>query len=324
MSSYLIRRLLALVPTFFGITIIVFTLIQLAPGNVIDYYLAANPELEADPEQLQAMETRLGLDKPVIVQYFIWLNRLLHFDFGYSFSTNRPISSELAARLGATATLFLFSHLIGWPIAIFFGILSAIKPNSVLDHFSRAVGLAGISMPAYWVALMLILIFAVELRWFPTGGSISPTAEFQNVFQYLGDRLWYLVLPSITIALRSVATTMRVTRAEMLEVLGKDYIATARSKGLSEKVVYLKHALRNALLPVVTLIGLGMGGILSGAVLTETVFAWPGIGRYLVRSIHVRDYPAVMAVVVIASTMVLLANLVTDIVYAFIDPRVKY
>jgi len=324
LTAYIIRRFTILIPTFFGITVIVFALIQLAPGNIIDFYLSANPNIETDQNQLQAIEHRLGLDKPVYVQYLIWVKNLLCFNFGYSFSTNRSIAQDIAPRLLASLTLFLFSHMIGWPIAIVIGILSAIKPNSIWDHIGRAVGLAGISMPAYWVGLMLILIFAVWLRWFPTSGMVSTSVEFHNVFQYLGDRLWYLVLPSMTIALRSVATTMRVTRAEMLEVLGKDYITSARAKGLSEQIVYWKHALRNALLPVVTLIGLGMGGILSGAVLTETVFAWPGIGRYFVHSIHVRDYPAVMAVVVIASLMVLLANAITDVVYSFIDPRVRY
>lgn len=324
MTVYTIRRILVIIPTFFGITMIIFSLIQLAPGNVLDYYLAANPALAIDKDRLQAMEKRLGLDKPAYIQYLIWVKNLLHFDLGHSFSTNRSISTELGARLGATVSLFLFSHMIGWPIAILIGILSAIKQNSVWDHLSRAFALLGISMPAFWIGLMLILAFGVMVRWFPIAGSISASIEYTNIFHYLGNRVWHLIMPSITIALRSIATTMRATRAEMLEVLRKDYITAARAKGLREYVVYVKHALRNSLMSVVTLIGLSMGQILSGAVLTETVFGWPGIGRYLIHSVHVRDYPAVMAVAVIASVMVLLANLVTDLTYSWINPRIRY
>ena len=324
MLSYVIRRILILIPTFFAITIIVFGLIQLTPGSILDYYLSANPDLVVDKAQEQVMIHRLGLDQPVYMQYLHWLNNILHFNFGYSFATNRNISAMLGPKLVASATLFVFAHAIGWPIAILIGILAAIKPDSLWDQFSRAFALVGISMPAFWVGLMLILVFAVILRLFPASGSISTSVNFNNIFQYIGNRAWHLFLPGITIALRSVATTMRVTRAEMLEVLTKDYVTTARAKGLAERVVYLKHALRNALLPVVTLLGLGMGGILSGAVLTETVFGWPGVGRFFVHSVYVRDYPSVMAVVVIASAMVLLANLLTDILYSFIDPRIRY
>ncbi len=324
MLSYLIRRILIIIPTFLAITIIVFGLIQLTPGSILDYYLSANPDLVVDQAQEQAMIHRFGLDQPVYVQYLHWLNNILHFNFGYSFATNRNISSLLGPKLIASATLFVFAHAIGWPIAIMIGILAAIKPNSLWDQFSRAFALVGISMPAFWVGLMLILVFAVTLRWFPTSGSVSTSINFTNIFQYIGNRAWHLFLPGITIALRSVATTMRVTRAEMLEVLAKDYVTTARAKGLRERIVYLKHALRNALLPVVTLLGLGMGGILSGAVLTETVFGWPGVGRFFVHSVYVRDYPSVMAVVVIASAMVLLANLLTDLIYSVIDPRIRY
>lgn len=324
MTAYTIRRILVIIPTFFGITIIIFSLIQLAPGNVLDFYLAANPEMTTDPQRMNVLKERLGLDQPVYVQYLKWVKNLVCLDFGHSFETNRNISVEIGARIGATAALFLFSHMIGWPIAILIGILSAIKPNSIWDHLSRAFALLGISMPAFWVGLMLILAFGVMCRWFPIGGSISTSIEYTNMFHYLSDRIWHLVLPSMTIALRSIATTMRATRAEMLEVLRKDYIATARAKGLREYVVYVKHALRNSLMTVVTLLGLSMGHILSGAVLTETVFGWPGIGRYLVHAVHVRDYPAVMAVAVIASVMVLLANLVTDLTYSWINPRVRY
>ena len=298
---------------------------QLAPGNIVDFYLSANPEMQMDQEWVEAMEERLGVGQPVYVQYLKWVARLLRLDFGFSFETNRKISEEVGARIGATVALFLFSHVfIGWPIAIVIGILSAIKSNSFVDHFGRAFALLGISIPAFWFGLMMILVFGVLLRWFPIGGSVSTSVEYSNMFHMMWDRIWHLILPSITIALRSLATTMRVTRSEMLEVLRKDYITTARAKGLSERVVYLKHALRNSLMTVVTMIGLSMGFIFSGAVLTETVFGWPGIGRYLVHAVHVRDYPAVMAVAVLVSGMVLIANLITDITYSWINPRIRY
>ncbi len=324
MTGYLIRRVLGIIPTFFFVTVLVFSLIQLAPGTALDFYLSANPDAASDPRRIEVMTKRLGLDRPVYVQYLIWAKGLLCLDFGYSFETHRPISVEIGARAGATAALFLFSHMISWPLAVLIGMLSALRPNSLWDHISRAVSLVGIAMPAFWVGLMLIVVFAVTLRWFPIGGSLSASAEYGGIFQTLGDRAWHLVLPALTIAVRSIAMTMRMTRAEMLEVLRKDYIATARAKGLREYVVYFKHALRNGLMPIVTLMGLSMGTILSGAVLTESVFGWPGIGRYLVHAVHVRDYPAVMAVTVVASMMVLLANLAADLAYTWINPTVRY
>lgn len=324
MTTYAIRRILVIIPIFFAVTIIVFSLTQLAPGNIIDYYTAANPELLQDVGRMNALKERLGLNKPVYIQYLKWLKKLVCFDFGYSFATNRKISKEIGSRIGASITLYLVSHLIGWPISIIIGVYSAIKPNSLLDHFSRGFGLIGISMPVFWLGIMLIFIFSVQLGWFPTSGFMSGGHEYNNVFHLLGNKLWHLVLPGATLALRNVAATMRATRAEMLEVLQKDYIVTARSKGVRERLVYVKHALRNSLMPVITMIGLSMGYILSGAVLTETVFAWPGIGRFLIQSVHTRDYPAVMAVTVMAAAMMLLANLVTDLTYGFINPKVRY
>jgi peptide/nickel transport system permease protein len=324
LSNYIIRRVLIAIPTFLGITLVIFLLMQAAPGNILDFYLSSNPEMVTDKEQMAQLEKELGIGQPVYVQYWKWFNRLIVFDFGYSFETHNKIGEELLPRMGATAALFIFSHLIGWPLAIFIGILSAIRPNSIIDHMGRAIALLGLSMPAFWVGLMLILGFAVYFRWFPIGGSISTSVEYSNIFHLIWDRFWHLILPSLCIALRSIATTMRVTRAEMLEVLKKDYIITARAKGLTEKVVLIKHALRNSLMSVVTLIGLSMGHIFSGAVLTESVFGWPGVGRYLVHAVHVRDYPAVMAVAVILSFMVLLANLITDIAYSWINPRIRY
>jgi ABC-type dipeptide/oligopeptide/nickel transport system permease component len=252
------------------------------------------------------------------------LSKLLVLDFGESYETHRAISVELGARLWATVSLFLFGHLIGWPLSIVIGVLSAVKPNSWIDHFGRSFALIGLSMPAFWIGAMFILAFSVELGLFPSGGSVSASIEYSSIFHSMADKAWHLVLPAMTVTFRSMAITMRVTRAELLEVLRKDYIITARSKGLKESVVLVKHALRNSLISVVTLIGLSMGHIFSGAIMTETIFSWPGIGRYLVHAVHVRDYPVVMAITLLVSVMVILANLLADICYCWLNPRIRY
>ncbi len=325
LSAFVVRRILVAVPTFLVITIIIFSLMQLTPGSPLDFFLASNPELSyIDPQKVEILTKQLGLDKPVYVQYALWLDRLVHGNFGTSFSTGRPISEEIGARIGNTALLFLFSHSIGWLIAILVGVLSALIPDSFLDHAFRAFALAGIAAPAFWIGIMLILVFSVKLNLFPTGGSTNPNMVYGSIFAYLGMRIHYLILPSITIAMRSVAVVMRTMRAEMLDVLSRDYITTARAKGAGTWAVCMKHALRNSLLPVITLMGVSMGFVFGGAVLTETVFAWPGIGRYLVQSVYTRDYPAIMAVCVLISAMVLIANLLADITYALVNPRVRY
>lgn len=324
-TAYVIRRVLVAVPVFIGITVLIFTLMQLTPGSALDFFLSANPEMSyIDPQRVEIIKHQLGLDRPVYVQYVIWLNGLLHGDFGISFATSRPIAQEIGARIGNTAILFLFSHAIGWSIAVLVGVLSAARPGALIDHFSRAIAMVGISMPAFWIGVMLILTFSVTVDIFPTGGSINPNVEYHSIFSYMGGRIYFLILPSVTIALRSMASIMRTTRAEMLDVLSKNYITTARAKGVNELKVHMSHALRNSLLPVVTLMGVSMGQVFAGAVLTETVFSWPGVGRYLVQSVHLRDYPAVMGVSVLIAVMVLLANLTADVVYAIINPKIRY
>lgn len=325
LTSYIIRRILMSIPTFIVVTVVVFFLIQMTPGSPLDFYLAANPEMSyVDPHRVELLKEQMGLNKPVYVQYFLWLKKVVTFNFGTSFATGKSIGGELAARLLNTVLLFVFSHLIGWPIAIGIGILSAVKSNTIIDHLGRAFGLVGISMPNFWFGIMLIMGFSIYLGWFPTSGTVS-TGSPSNIFDYIGDRIWHLILPSLTIATATMAATMRTMRAEMLEVLNKDYITTARSKGVKERIVILKHAMRNSLMAVITLMGLITGVYLfAGAVLTEQVFGWPGIGRYLVQSVYVRDYPAVMGVTVLIALMVIFANLATDVAYAFINPKIRY
>lgn len=326
LTSYVIRRIIIAIPTFLAVTVLVFFLIQMTPGSPLDFYLSANPEMSyIDPGRIELLEERMGLDEPVYKQYFMWLKDLLTLNFGTSFATGKSISSQIFSRLGNTVLLFVFSHMIGWPIAIGIGILSAIKKDTIVDHLGRAFGLVGISMPNFWFGIMLIMGFSVYLDLFPISGTVSTSANYSNIFQFIGDRIWHLILPSLTIAANTMAATMRTMRAEVLEVMNKDYITTARSKGLKERIVVLKHILRNSLMAVITLMGLIAGVYLfAGAVLTEQVFGWPGIGRYLVKSVYVRDYPAVMSVTVLIATMVILFNLLTDISYALINPKIRY
>ncbi len=324
MISYLIRRLALAVPTFIGITIIVFGLMHMAPGNIVDFYMAANSEAIVDAERIRQLEEEIGVNKPIYVQYAKWLGRVLVLDLGVSFETHRAISTELYDRLGATVSLFFFGHIIGWPLSIAIGVLSAMKPNSWIDHLGRSVALIGLSMPAFWIGAMLILVFSVELGMFPSGGSVSSSMSDSSTLGYLLDKGWHLVLPAITVTVRTMAITMRVARAELLEVLRKDYIVTARSKGLTETVVLVKHALRNSLISVITLIALSMGSILSGAIMTETIFSWPGVGRYLVHAVNVRDYPVVMAITLLVSIIVIFSNLLADICYTWLNPRIRY
>jgi peptide/nickel transport system permease protein len=323
--DYAARRCIQAVPTAIGITVVIFLCIQLAPGGPLDYFLAAHPDLTyQDPDLIERLKVTYGLDQPIYVQYFKWVGRVLVGDFGISFSQGSNIIDEIASRIGDTLLLYAFSHLIGWPIAIFLGVVSAVKRYSWTDNIAMILALFGISMPAFWMGLMMIFGFSLRLDWFPTGGTTTLGIVFASIGAYVMNRIWHLILPSINIATHSTATIARLTRSSMLDVLRMDYVVTARAKGVKELVVIYKHALRNALLPVVTVIGLSLGFMISGAVITETIFAWPGIGRLMISAVHQRDYPLVMGVATITALMVLLTNIATDIAYSFLDPRIRY
>ncbi len=304
-TRYLIQRLLAALLTLVGVATIVFLLLRLLPGDparIIAGLLATNEEVER-------IRVQLGLDRPLPVQYVIFMTNLLQGDLGISARTNQPVLTEVMARLPATLKLAIVSTALASIFGITAGVLAATRRYSLFDYVASFGTLIGISMPVYWLGLLLIIVFAVKLRWLPAAGADKPAS---------------IVLPSLTLASFSVALIARMTRASMLEVLSQDYIRTARAKGLQERVIVFRHALQNAFIPILTVIGLQFGALLGGAVLTESVFGWPGIGLLLVDSIFARDYPVVQGTVLIFSALFILVNLVVDILYAYIDPRIHY
>lgn len=322
LRDYILRRILVSIPTLIGISILTFAIIHLAPGGPLSFMLEM--QVEVDPEMIVYMEQQLGLDKPIYIQYFIWLGNIVTGDLGLSYISHIPVSTMITAFWKNTLKLALVGLTISMLISVPIGIISAVKKDSIIDNASRIISLLGVSLPNYWLGLILILFFSLRLGWFPVFGIRTIGATYSNVFENIYDQLIHMVLPVLTATFGGSALTIRLVRSSMLDVLNQDYIRTARAKGVKERVVIYKHALRNALLPIVTLVGLSMGFILSGSVTLETVFAWPGLGRYMVESTFLRDYPAIMAMTMIIATMVVLSNLITDITYAILDPRIRY
>lgn len=305
MWRYILRRLAMLIPVLIGISIFVFLLMHITPGDPALLMLGEH----APKAQLEALREEMGLNDPLPTQYFNWLKKAVRLDFGRSLRSKKLVTREILDRLPATAELALaavaFSVLVGVPV----GIISATKPNSWFDNVAMVGALTGVGMPVFWQGIMLILIFSVHLQWLPSSGRMGG---------------WqYLILPAITLGTASTASIARMTRSSMLDVLQHDYIRTARAKGLSGGKVVLVHALRNALIPVVTMVGLQFGGLMSGAVLTETIFAWPGIGRMVVEAINNKDFPLVQGTIMAFALVYALVNLVVDITYAFLDPRLR-
>ncbi len=305
MSAYILRRLVLAVPTLVGVTLVVFALIRLVPGDPARLVLG----LQASEEEVQRLRVQLGLDQPLPVQYARFLARLLQGDLGRSVVTGEPVLREIGARLPATVQLAVASTVVATLAGVAAGVVSATRQSSWWDYTVMTVALFGISLPVFWLGLMLMLLFSVHLRWLPAGGYGTPA---------------HLVLPTVTLAAFSVAIIARMTRSSLLEVLHQDYVRTAWAKGLSSRAVVLRHALKNALIPVVTVIGLQFGGLLGGAILTETVFAWPGMGRLLVGAIVARDYPVVQGTVLVFAALFTLVNLAVDVLYAYVDPRIHY
>jgi len=305
MLTYAIRRLLIAIPTLFGVVLLVFLMVRLAPGDPA-VLLAGE---FATPETLQAIRERYGLDRPLPEQFLLYLGALLRGDLGESARSRRPVLEELKTYFPNTVELAVAAILVALLTGIPLGILAALRPGSGLDLGVMTLALLGVSMPVFWFGLLAILIFSVNLGWFPVAGK---------------GTLAHLVLPAVTLGVNATALLARMTRGTLLEVLSQDYIRTARAKGLAERVVVFKHALRNALIPVVTVAGLEFGSLLAGAVITETIFAWPGLGQLLVGSILARDYPVVQGAVLLVATSFILVNLLVDLLYAWIDPRVRY
>lgn len=305
MSQYILRRLALMVPVLFGVSVVVFAMVRMIPGDPARIMAGE----AATEEVVERIREQLGLNKHPVIQYGIFLQNLLRGDLGRSTLSRLPVLDELGAALPATFELAAASMLIALAIGISTGVLSAVRPNSWIDAVSMFIALLGVSMPVFWLGLMLMLLFSLHLGWFPTAGHGT----------------WrHLVLPAVTLGLSSAAIIARMTRSSMLEVLRQDYVRTARAKGVPERGVVLRHAFRNALIPVVTVMGLQFGNLLGGAVLTETVFAWPGIGRLMVGAITARDYPVVQGAVLTVAVGFILINLLVDVLYAYIDPTIRY
>jgi dipeptide transport system permease protein len=332
--SFLFRRLALVVPTFLGITLLVFTLIRLIPGDPVE---ALSGERGMTEERHQRLLHEFGLDRPLPVQYGDYVWKALHGDLGLSAITHEPVFSEFMARFPATIELSSVAMLLALSIGLPAGIVAAVKRNTAWDYSVMGASLTGYSMPIFWWGLLLILTFSVWLGWTPVSGriaiqyDITPVTGFMLVDSLLaGDRgafrsaLSHLILPAIALGTIPLAVIARMTRSSMLEVLREDYVRTARAKGAGRVRVVAVHALRNALIPVVTTIGLQVGTLLAGAILTETIFSWPGIGKWLVEAIHRRDYAAVQGGILMTATVIIGVNLIVDVLYGVINPRIRH
>lgn len=306
MTKYIITRILISIVTIWVIVTVVFIMLRLLPGDPARIFASDT----ATPEEVAQLRASLNLDKPLTYQYELFMEQLAHADLGTSIRTNTPVIGEITARLPQTIELAVASMILAVLIGIPAGIIAAVKRNTWLDSVASVGTLVGVAMPVYLLGLLLIMVFCVKLRWLPAAGN--------------RDGIKSLILPSITIAAFSMALIARMTRSSILEVMSKDYVTVARAKGLVERLVILKHVLRNALIPVVTVVGLQFGTLLGGSILTETIFGWPGIGRLLTQSLTSRDYPMVQGVVIIFAVCFIAVNLIVDILYVYIDPKIRY
>jgi len=314
-GPFLARRLLHLGPVLLGVSLIVFLVLHLAPGDPAEVMLGAN----ANREDLARLRTQLGLDQPLHVQYVTWISHVARGDLGRSLWMKRPVLGEVLERFKATMLLTGSALLLSTIGGIALGIASATRANSLLDRLSGVASLFGASMPVFWLGIVLMVIFSLWLGWLPASGMYAPYGGGG-----LRDLLSHLILPAVTLAAASVTIIARLTRATMLETLGQDYVRTARAKGLGERKVVWRHALKNALIPIVTVVGVQAGYLLGGAVLTETVFAWPGVGTLVVQGILARDMPLVQGGVLVIALSFVLVNLLVDTLYAWLDPRIKF
>jgi peptide/nickel transport system permease protein len=333
MARYLLRRLALTIPILLGVSLLVFLMLHSAGGDPAQTILGAR----ADPESIAALRKELGLDRPLLVQYVAFLSGAVRGDFGRSYRSNTPVIAEIAARFPATIELAIAAMAIAVVAGVIFGTLAAVRRHSILDYLSSTVVLLGVSLPTFWLGLILIIIFGLWLRWLPISGRVNPrlgadpslpfltlTSLVQGNWAVAKDALRHLILPALTLAAWPAAIVARMTTASLIESLGQDYVRTARGKGLPERLIVVSHAARNALLPVLTVVGLEFGTLLGGAVVTETIFSWPGLGQLTVTAIGARDYQVVQGVVVLLGAVFVLLNLLVDVLYAVLDPRIRY
>ncbi len=317
MTTYILRRILISLPIILVITVIVFLLANMMPGDAVMAMISSDSPMEADLIKLR--QGQLGLDLPLYEQYGRWLGTLAKGSLGYSFQTGEPVGQMILTRIPATLELMGLSLIIAVILGVFLGTISALRQYSPLDYSLTLFGFTGISIPDFFLGMILIFVFALTLKWFPTSGMVTAGTEFS-----WSDNLRHLFLPALALALVRTSVFMRYTRASVLEVINEDYVRTARAKGMTERVVTVRHILRNALIPVITVIGINLTVLFAGSVIIETIFQWPGIGMMFINAIALRDSPVIMGYVLISAFVVLLANLVTDVTYSFADPRIRY
>jgi peptide/nickel transport system permease protein len=316
MRQFLLSRLLQAIPVLLGVSIVAFLILRLAPGDPL--VLMMSPD--ATQAQIEQTRRALGLDQSLPVQYFAWLKQVATGNLGRSFFTSRPVLLEILDRFPTTLLLAVSAMLLAILFGMPLGVLAAAKRGTAVDSGSMVISVIGWSMPNFWIGLLLIILFGVWLRWLPTGGMY----EMFAVERTFGDLLRHLILPSFTLAVGHMAYIARYTRSSLLEVLGQDYIRTARAKGLAETLVILRHGLRNSLIPIVSVLGVSIGHLLGGAVIVETVFSWPGLGSLMVQSIANRDFPIVQGAMLFAAVVFIVVNLIADLLYAVVDPRIRY
>jgi len=320
MPKYVIRRILQLLPLLIGVSLISFFVMHLAPGDPTALFTDPN----INPQELARIRANWGLDKPIIVQYFYWLGNVLRGNFGTSYMTGQPVVSEVLERLPATLLLMVSSFILTILITIPLGVISAVKKGGWFDNLFTVFSFAGMATPSFWLGLMLMLFFAVKLGWLPAVGMYDPLLKQVDFGHRALDLIRHMVLPLTTMTILSLAGLSRYQRAAMLEVLNQDFVRTARAKGLPERVVIFKHALRNALIPIVTILGLSLPDLFGGAFIIETIFAWPGMGRLGVLAIFQRNYPLIMGITMLSAVLIVIGNLLADIGYAWVDPRIRY
>lgn len=317
MGKYILKRLGVALVTFFGITLLAYILTSMMPGSPIDFIVSSNPNMTA--EQVAAMEKEMGLNQPVFIQYIKWLQEFLSGNLGYSYRTGNPVFAEIMEKLGGTLILVGASMVLSLIIAIPLGTTAALKPNSAFDYISSGLAFIGNSTPGFFAGMIFIYIFCVEFSVFPMGGMYTSPSN-----KTAADLIYHMIMPCSALALQQIGGYMRHVRSNMLETLGEDYIRTSKAKGLGRTRVVIVHGLRNAMIPIVTIVGMNIPLLIGGSVVTETVFSWPGIGMLMTTSINARDYPVIMGVTVVVATAVLVGNILIDFIYCIVDPRIKH